>query len=137
MSFVSYLGWVQALIAVIALVFGAVNIKDYFWYKEGISFTIGDEQKPGIYQGMRRILAAGDVVIFTEALTHCTLPWNALGVTRRTLLYAGRPESASPAAGSYKRHNQEVAALIEDAFTTGTIRTRRYRVVAREPIQQS
>lgn len=36
-------------------------------------------------------LAAGDVVIFTEALTHCTLPWNALGVTRRTLLYKYAP----------------------------------------------
>ena len=60
-----------------------------------------------------------------------------LDSTRRTLLYAGRPESASPAAGSYKRHNQEVAALIEDAFTTGTIRTRRYRVVAREQAPQS
>jgi 2-oxoglutarate dehydrogenase E1 component len=59
-----------------------------------------------------------------------------LDATRRTLLYAGRPESASPAAGSYKRHNQEVAALIEDAFTTGTIRTRRYKVVAREQVQK-
>jgi len=58
-----------------------------------------------------------------------------LDSTRRTLLYAGRPEAASPAAGSYKRHTQEVSALIDDAFTSGTVRTRRYRVVAREPIQ--
>ena len=43
-----------------ALFFAAVNIKDYFWYKEGISLTIADEQKPGIYRGMRRILNAGD-----------------------------------------------------------------------------
>jgi 2-oxoglutarate dehydrogenase E1 component len=59
-----------------------------------------------------------------------------LDSTRRTLLYAGRPESASPAAGSHKRHSQELAALIDDGFTSGTIRTRRYRVVAREPISQ-
>ncbi len=43
-----------------ALFFGAVNIKDYFWYKEGISFTIADEQKPGLYRNMRRVLKAGD-----------------------------------------------------------------------------
>jgi hypothetical protein len=33
---------------------------------------------------------AGDLVIFTEALTHCTLPWRALG-PRRTLLYKYAP----------------------------------------------
>jgi hypothetical protein len=35
-------------------------------------------------------LAAGDVVMFSEALTHCTLPWNAL-VTRRALFYKYAP----------------------------------------------
>lgn len=35
-------------------------------------------------------LAAGDVVLFTEALTHCTLPWSGPS-TRRTLLYKYAP----------------------------------------------
>ena len=35
-------------------------------------------------------MEAGDVVIFTEALTHCTIPWNALR-PRRTLLYKYAP----------------------------------------------
>jgi hypothetical protein len=35
-----------------------VNIKDYFWYKEGISFTISDEKKPGIYKGIRKVMRA-------------------------------------------------------------------------------
>ncbi len=59
-TFVSFLGWIQVLVALLALFFALVNIKDYFWYKEGISFTIADEQKPGIYKGIRRILQAGD-----------------------------------------------------------------------------
>lgn len=59
-SFVSFLGWVQVVVALIALFFALVNIKDYFWYKEGISFTIADEKKPGIYQRMRRVLDASD-----------------------------------------------------------------------------
>lgn len=57
---VSFVGWIQVAVALVALFFAAVNIKDYFWYKKGISFTIADEKKPGIYRGMRRILDAGD-----------------------------------------------------------------------------
>lgn len=39
-------------------VFAAVNIKDYFWYKEGISLTIADEKKPGIYRRMQAVMDA-------------------------------------------------------------------------------
>ncbi len=35
----------------------------------------------------------------------------------RGIRYAGRPESASPATGSHKRHALELAALLEEAFT--------------------
>jgi uncharacterized membrane protein HdeD (DUF308 family) len=52
-SYVGYLKWIQTLIGLIALVFGVVNLKDYFWYKEGVSFTISDKHKPKIYQNMR------------------------------------------------------------------------------------
>lgn len=57
---VSFLGWIQVVVALIALFFAAVNIKDYFWYKEGLSFTIADDKKPGIYQNIRRVMNAGD-----------------------------------------------------------------------------
>ncbi len=57
---VSFVGWIQVVVASVALFFGAVNIKDYFWYKEGLSFTIADEQKPGLYKRMRGVLNAGD-----------------------------------------------------------------------------
>lgn len=59
-TFVSFLGWIQVVIALLALFFALINIKDYFWYKEGLSFTIADEKKPGIYKGIRRIMQAGD-----------------------------------------------------------------------------
>lgn len=39
-------------------------------------------------------MAAGDVVIFTEALTHATLPWRARH-DRRTLIYKYSPGSSS------------------------------------------
>ena len=58
LSVVSFLGWIQVVVALLALIFAAVNIKDYFWYKEGVSFTIADDKKPGIYQRARNILNA-------------------------------------------------------------------------------
>lgn len=55
---VSFVGWIQIAVAAVALFFALVNIKDYFWYKEGISFTIADDKKPGIFQRIRRIMDA-------------------------------------------------------------------------------
>jgi 2-oxoglutarate dehydrogenase E1 component len=53
-----------------------------------------------------------------------------LAPSRRVLHYAGRPESASTAAGSAKRHAEEQTRLLEDAFTAGTPnRPRRFKVV--------
>ncbi len=50
----------------------------------------------------------------------------------REVRYVGRPESASPAAGSGRRHQQEQAEIITDALTAGAIsQTHRVRVVAR------
>jgi len=38
--------------------------------------------------------------------------------TQRVLRYAGRAASASPASGSLKRHQQELAELLDQAFST-------------------
>jgi thiol-disulfide isomerase/thioredoxin len=57
---VSFVGWIQVVVALVALFFALVNIKDYFWYKEGISFTIDDKKKPGLYQKIRKVMDAGD-----------------------------------------------------------------------------
>ena len=54
----SFVGWIQVVVALVALFFAAVNIKDYFFYKEGLSFTISDDKKPGIFQKMRRVMDA-------------------------------------------------------------------------------
>ena len=44
-----------------------------------------------------------------------------LDSTNREIRYVGRPESASPATGSGKRHQAEQAAIIEDALTRGAV----------------
>jgi glutaredoxin len=71
-SVLSFTGWIQVVVSLVALFFGLVNLKDYFWYKEGLSFTIDDSKKPGIAQRIRRLmdpdlsfwsLAGGTVVL--------------------------------------------------------------------------
>ncbi len=57
-----FMGWVRVVVALIALVFAVVNIKDYFWYKEGLSFTISDKQKPGLFQKMRAVMDASQSI---------------------------------------------------------------------------
>ncbi len=53
MKVVGFLGWVQWFVAIAAGIFAVVSIKDYFAFKKGLSFTIPDSAKPGIYKRVR------------------------------------------------------------------------------------
>jgi 2-oxoglutarate dehydrogenase E1 component len=53
-----------------------------------------------------------------------------LDATQREMRYAGRLESASPATGSLKRHQEEQAEIVREALTPGGA-TRKMRVVSR------
>jgi len=56
--------------------------------------------------------------------------WRTMREQIPDLRYVGRPESASPASGSAKRHQQELAEIVNDALTPGAIsRTKRVRLV--------
>jgi cytochrome c biogenesis protein CcdA/glutaredoxin len=57
LAYVAYLGWVQVTVALFALGFALVNIKDYFWFQRGPSFTISERHKPRIYRRIRGLLA--------------------------------------------------------------------------------
>ncbi len=46
----------------VALVIATINIKDYFFYKKGISLTIPERAKPGLFERMRRLLKATSVI---------------------------------------------------------------------------
>ena len=58
LTFVGFMGWARIAVCLVALFFAVVNIKDYFWYKEGLSFSIADGQKPGIFKRMRAVVNA-------------------------------------------------------------------------------
>jgi hypothetical protein len=55
-----FAGWVRVLVALIALGFALINIKDYFWYRVGPTLSIPDSAKPGLYRRMRGIVNAGE-----------------------------------------------------------------------------
>jgi multifunctional 2-oxoglutarate metabolism enzyme len=55
-----------------------------------------------------------------------------LNASGRELRYIGRPESASPATGSGKRHQEEQAAIMSEAMEeTPVLQSRRVRLVSR------
>lgn len=60
LAIIPFQGAIQVIVALVALVFAIINIKDYFWYKEGVSLTIADDKKPGIYKKMRKVIDAQD-----------------------------------------------------------------------------
>ena len=49
---------VRVVVAVLAVAFAAINIKDFFWFKAGVSLSIPEASKPGIYDRMRRVLGS-------------------------------------------------------------------------------
>lgn len=69
LTVVSFMTWIQVVVAIVALVFALINIKDYFWYKEGVSLTIADDKKPGIFKKMRKVLDSSESI------------WGVIGAT--------------------------------------------------------
>jgi hypothetical protein len=49
---------VRVVVALLAAAFAAINIKDFFWFKAGISLSIPEGSKPGIYDRMRQVLGS-------------------------------------------------------------------------------
>jgi thiol-disulfide isomerase/thioredoxin len=62
LSIAANLEWVRLAMAAIALGFGIINLKDYFWFRRGPSLTIPDERKPWLYQRMRSVAASNEAL---------------------------------------------------------------------------
>jgi cytochrome c biogenesis protein CcdA len=55
------LPWVTAAAGALAAVMGAVNVKDFFAFKAGVSLSIPESRKADIFRRGREILAAGSL----------------------------------------------------------------------------
>ena len=49
---------VQIILGVLALLIGVINIKDFFAFKKGVSLSIPESSKPGLYRRVREIVTA-------------------------------------------------------------------------------
>jgi len=52
---------ITVIAGLLALTVAALNIKDYFWFKEGPSLSIPDAAKPGLFKRMREIVTTGNM----------------------------------------------------------------------------
>lgn len=52
---------ITVLAGLLALLVAALNIKDFFWFKQGPSLSIPESAKPGLFKRMRGIIATGNL----------------------------------------------------------------------------
>jgi thiol-disulfide isomerase/thioredoxin len=52
---------ITVIAGLLALTVAALNIKDYFWFKEGPSLSIPDAAKPGLFRRMREVVNTGSM----------------------------------------------------------------------------
>ena len=60
-----YLGELRLITLIaglIAIVIASINIKDFFWFKRGLSLSISDDQKPKLFDRIRRLLRLDSIV---------------------------------------------------------------------------
>ncbi len=50
-----------------AVIFALINIKDYFWFKQGVSLSIPDGAKPGLFARMRKLINSDNTMAMVLA----------------------------------------------------------------------
>jgi len=53
--------WVTLGAGLVALILGLINVKDFVWFKRGVSLSIPDDAKPKLYERMRGLVAADNL----------------------------------------------------------------------------
>jgi cytochrome c biogenesis protein CcdA len=71
-----HLAWVTLVAGALAVVVGAINVKDFFLFKQGISLSIPEAQKADIFRRARRILAADSLPAMVLATTFLAIAAN-------------------------------------------------------------
>ena len=63
------------ILGIIVVVLGAINIKDFFFFKKGVSLSIPDEKKPGLFKRMRELVKHPEIttVVFGTVVLAATV----------------------------------------------------------------
>ena len=116
---------VRGALAVLALVIGAVNVKDFFAFGRGLSLSIPESAKPGLYARMRRVVQAPSLTLSLLSVTALALLVNLVEL----LCTAGLPalytsvlaQHALDATAHYGYLALYIAGYIaDDALMVGT-----------------
>ncbi len=70
MALLAHVPWIRIVVVVLALAMGAINIKDYFAFRRGVSLTISDERKSTIakrFSGLSRSTQSPGMLVLTTA----------------------------------------------------------------------
>ena len=74
---VGYLPLVTAGAGLVAIAIGAVNVKDFVWFRKGPSLSIPEQAKPGLYQRMRALVSAASLPAMLGATVVLAIAANA------------------------------------------------------------
>ncbi len=70
-----FVGVLTLILGCIVVVLGAINIKDFFFFKKGVSLSIPDEKKPGLFKRMRDLVKHPEItaVVFGTVVLAATV----------------------------------------------------------------
>ncbi|NIA03987.1 MAG: hypothetical protein GWP09_01410 [Nitrospiraceae bacterium] len=91
------------LAGLFTLMISVVNIKDYFFFKKGISFTISDKNKPKLFDRMRKLLNAKSFTTLIIATIILSVSGN---------LYAGLCSAGFPIIYTSKLASLNISTLM-------------------------
>jgi len=93
---------ITLIAGIVAVIFALINIKDYFWFKQGVSLGIPDEAKPGLFKRIRGLVSAeslpamlgGTIVLAVAANSYELLCTACFPMVYTCLLTLGEPSAA-------------------------------------------
>lgn len=105
LSVIQTIPWITFVVAAIAFFFGLVNVKDYFFFRRGLSLTIDERHKPGIFKRMREVIAGdrstlgmvGATVVMAAGIAIVELPCTA----GFPLVWSGLVAAHHPSLGGF------------------------------------
>jgi len=71
-----HLAWVTLAAGALAVFVGAVNVKDYFWFEQGLTLSIPESKKPDIFRRTRNILSAENLPAMIAATAFLAIAAN-------------------------------------------------------------
>lgn len=87
---VGHLQAITLAAGIVAVIVAAINIKDFFWFKQGVSLSLPDSAKPGLFQRMNLLISKGSllgVLAGTAALAFATNMYELLCTSGLPLVY--------------------------------------------------